>query len=283
MKVVEQISDVRAEVQTFKAKGKTVGFVPTMGFLHEGHLSLIRKAQEFADEVVVSIYVNPTQFAPGEDYEDYPRDTETDIQKCRDEGVGLVFMPTDKVMYGGENCIRFEIDELTDQLCGATRDGHFEGVVQVVNKLFNIVMPDYAVFGQKDIQQYIILEHMVREFCHPIKLVRADIVRANDGLALSSRNVYLSDEERSTAPGLYRSLRYIKQQIESGISEPQMLLKHQKDELRAKGFKIDYLQLVDYDTLSPVRSLEKTKRYIAAGAVYLGQTRLIDNVILTID
>jgi pantoate--beta-alanine ligase len=283
MKVVEQISDVRKQVQHFKSEGKTVGFVPTMGFLHEGHLSLIRKAHEHADEVVVSIYVNPTQFAPGEDYEDYPRDTEADLRKCRDEGVSVVFMPTDEVMYGGDSCIHFTIDDLTKQLCGASRDGHFEGVVQVVNKLFNIVAPDYAVFGQKDIQQFIILEHMVREFCHPITLIRGEIVRANDGLALSSRNVYLSEKERAIAPGLYRSLSYVKKQVESGITEPEILLEHQKDELRAKGFKIDYLQLVDYDTLSPVRSLGKTKRYIVAGAVYLGQTRLIDNVILTIE
>jgi pantoate--beta-alanine ligase len=283
MQVVEQIKEVRTEVHTLKAQGKTVAFVPTMGALHEGHLSLMRTAKQHADAVVVSIYVNPTQFAPDEDYEAYPRDRDADLDKCKLEGVDVVFMPTDDIMYGGDNYISFEINELGDHLCGATRDGHFEGVIQIVNKLFNIVTPDVAVFGQKDIQQFIILDHMVKEFCHPIQMVRGDIVRANDGLALSSRNAYLSDEQRTIAPGLYRSLTYIKEQIKNGVTEPEMLINHQKDELRAKGFEIDYIQAVDYDTLSPVRSLKDTKRYIIAGAVYLGQTRLIDNVILTLD
>lgn len=282
IEVLESIEGIRQTVKSWKMDGKTVGFVPTMGALHEGHLSLIRQGCEMADEVVVSIYVNPTQFGPGEDYQEYPRQLQEDIAICENEGVGAVFCPSDEVMYQEREYLSIQIDELAETMCGASRDGHFEGVLQVVNKLFNIVNPDLAVFGQKDIQQYILIERMVREFKHDIDLVRGDIVRANEGLAVSSRNRYLSDEQRALAPGLYRSLRYLRQQVAPDVQNLSLMIRHQRDELEAKGFEIDYLNIFDYKTLQPVDNVQEGKRYILAGAVYLGDTRLIDNMIVKI-
>lgn len=257
-----------------------MGFVPTMGALHEGHLSLMRLALEKADKVVTSIYVNPTQFGPGEDYEQYPRDLDADLKRCEEEGVAAVFSPPDEVMYPGDTKLSIEIEELTEHMCGAKRPGHFEGVLQIVNKLFNIVQPDVAAFGQKDIQQFVLIDRMVKEFNHDVELIRGPIQRANDGLALSSRNAYLNDEERAIAPGLYRSLRYLKQQIENGVMQPKLMIQHQQDELEAKGFEIDYLDVFAYETLKPIDELSKGNNYIVAGAVYLGETRLIDNLII---
>jgi len=280
MEPIKTIDEIRSKVEAFKADGHTVGFVPTMGALHEGHLSLIRRAREKADKVVVSIFVNPTQFGPGEDFQDYPRTLDRDLDVCEKESVAAAFCPTEDIMYQGNQYISFQIDTLADHMCGAKREGHFEGVLQVVNKLFNIVKPDFAVFGQKDIQQFVLLRQMVKEFNHEVELVMGEIIRANDGLALSSRNAYLSDEERQIAPGLYRSLKYLKKQVKNGVDRVKLLTEHQKDELEAKGFKIDYLNIFTFDTLKPVKTLKKERMYIIAGAVYLGETRLIDNVIV---
>lgn len=257
-----------------------VGFVPTMGALHAGHLSLIDIAREHADEVVVSIYVNPEQFAPDEDFEEYPRQMDTDLDRCREAGVSAVFTPSDHVMYGEEKYLGIEIDTLNEHMDGKSRPGFFEGIVLVVNKLFNIIEPDVAVFGQKDIQQYRILEQMVREFNHPVQLKMGPIIRANDGLALSSRNAYLDEEQRQIAPGLYRSLRYLEQQIAEKPANLQLMIDHQKSELEAKGFEIDYLALFSFDRMVPVDTVESDNKYILAGAVYLGDTRLIDNIIV---
>lgn len=281
IEVFDTIDGIRQHVQSLKADGKRVAFVPTMGALHKGHLSLMREAHQHADAVVVSIFVNPTQFGPDEDYENYPRDFEDDLAKCESEDVNAVYNPTKDSIYLDEQLIGFTIDTLGDTLCGASRNGHFEGVIQIVNKLFNIVQPDVAVFGQKDIQQFVILDRMVKEFNHDIELVRGTIIRANDGLALSSRNKYLNDEERKIAPALYRCLTYVGKQIEDGVKNVNLLLEHQKSELEAKGFEIDYLQVVTLDTLSPVDTLD-TGEYIVAGAVYLGSTRLIDNIIVDV-
>ena len=280
METFSTVNEIRAFVTDEKRKGNTIGFVPTMGFLHEGHLSLMRTAREQADTVIVSIYVNPTQFAPGEDYEAYPRNMERDLALCEEEGVAAVFTPGDEVMYGGEEPISISIDGLNEHLCGAKRPGHFEGVLTVVNKLFNVVSPDCAVFGQKDIQQYIIIEKMVEVFKHGIRIVRGDIVRANDGLALSSRNAYLTKEQRRLAPGLYRALSYVEKQIRDGAKNTEILLQHQRQELEKKGFEVDYLQIVNYNDLAPVSKLSEANKYILAGAVYVGETRLIDNLIL---
>jgi pantoate--beta-alanine ligase len=250
--------------------------------LHKGHLSLIQTALEQTDRVVVSVYVNPTQFAPGEDYQNYPRQLQEDIDICSREGVAAVFCPSDEKMYEEREFLSIQIDQLAETMCGASREGHFEGVLQVVNKLFNVVQPDLAVFGQKDIQQFVLIRRMVKEFKHDIELVSGEIVRANDGLAISSRNRYLTDEERTVAPGLYRSLRYLKQHVGADVSNLSLMLQHQRDELDAKGFEIDYLNIFDYTTLQPVEKMKKGNTYIIAGAVYLGETRLIDNMIVQI-
>lgn len=280
MNVVKTISETRKAVGRFKRDGKLVGFVPTMGALHEGHLSLIRLARQHADEVVVSIYVNPEQFGPNEDFEEYPRTLERDLEVCRQEGVSLVFTPDDDIMYGDKKSLSINIDTLADYMDGKSRPGFFEGILLVVNKLFNIVRPDIAVFGQKDIQQFQIISRMVKEFNHPVQLVMGPIVRANDGLAMSSRNAYLSEQERLIAPSLYRALKYIEGQIKSGVHEPGLLIEHQKDELQAKGLEIDYLNVFSMNTIQPVESLGTGKRYILAGAAFAGKTRLIDNLLI---
>lgn len=281
MTTFSQIGPLREHLKKLKQDGRTIGFVPTMGALHEGHLSLIRLAQEHADAVVVSIYVNPEQFGPDEDFEEYPRQLQDDAQKCEEMGVDAIFAPTDQVMYDTDKkYLRIEVDELNEHMDGGSRPGFFEGILLVVNKFFNIIEPDVAVFGQKDIQQYRILEQMVREFKHDIMMVMGPIVRANDGLALSSRNRYLDDHQRKNAPGLYRSLQYLKKNIEDGAKNFDLLLSHQKSELEAKGFKIDYLNLFSFGKMKPVDEVSKGHTYVLAGAVYLGETRLIDNMII---
>ncbi|MDR9363839.1 MAG: pantoate--beta-alanine ligase [Balneolaceae bacterium] len=280
MDVFSDIDSIRSFIKKKKTEGKTIGFVPTMGSLHEGHLSLMKIAAGKADEVIVSIYVNPEQFGPDEDFEQYPRELDSDLEKCEKLGVSAVFTPSDENMYGYTQYLRIEIDKLNRYIDGGSRPGFFEGILLVVNKLFNIIEPDFAVFGQKDIQQFIILQQMVTEFNHGVELVMGPIIRANDGLALSSRNAYLSEEERQKAPSLYRSLQYIEKQIAGGVDKPKLLLAHQKSELEAKGLEIDYLNLFDKKTLKPAETLIKDEQYIIAGAVWLGVTRLIDNILI---
>ena len=281
MKQCISIDDIRKEIASLKKQGKTISFVPTMGALHEGHRSLFRLAAQKADEVVVSIYVNPEQFGPNEDFEDYPRQLQDDLAACKSEGVSLVFTPDDTVMYGSEKkYFEIELEVLNEHMDGGSRPGFFEGIVLVVNKFFNIIEPDIAIFGQKDIQQFQILKQMVHEFNHDIELIAAPIARAEDGLALSSRNSYLSEEERAKAPALYKALRKVADQVNNGAMEPESLLKDQQDELKAKGFKNDYLNTFSMKTMQPVNKLEAGSQYILAGAVYLGKTRLIDNIIL---
>lgn len=281
MEAIKSIPEIREQVNVLKQQGKKIGFVPTMGALHDGHLSLIRLALEHSDAVVVSIYVNPEQFGPDEDFEEYPRQLSRDLEVCEDEGVDLVFAPTDEVMYPEQQqYIHIEVDKLKDHMDGASRPGFYEGIMLVVNKLFNIIEPHVAVFGQKDIQQVRILERMVLEMNHKVNLVMGPIRRANDGLALSSRNAYLSDKERLKAPALFRALRYVKKQIQDGVDKPKLLLEHQRDELEAKGFEIDYFNVFSFDVMKPVEQLASGRKYIIAGAVYLGDTRLIDNLII---
>lgn len=280
MIVCRTIREIRQETVKRKREGKKIAFVPTMGALHEGHLSLIREAKKHADLVAVSIFVNPEQFGPNEDFDTYPRDTESDLQKCRDEGVSVVFLPDRKELYPERKYLRIEIDHLNRYMCGASRPGFFEGILLVVNKFFNILEPDVVLFGQKDIQQFIIISRMVEEFNHGLKLVMVPISRANDGLALSSRNAYLNHEERKVAPSLYRSLQYIEKQIRDGVDTPGLLIEHQKSELEEKGFKIDYLDVFSRKTLARENTLKRNRSYILAGAVWLGKTRLIDNILI---
>ncbi|MEX0994437.1 MAG: pantoate--beta-alanine ligase [Balneolaceae bacterium] len=281
MVVTKSIDEIRNAVKLWKRQKLTVGFVPTMGALHRGHLALIKKARKHADRVVVSIYVNPEQFAPNEDYETYPRNLDDDLKLCRDYRTAAVFTPENSVMYPEEKkYLNIEIRELNNYMCGASRPGFFEGVLLVVNKLFNIIEPDVAVFGQKDIQQFRIVEEMIKEFNHDVDLIMGKIERANDGLALSSRNSYLSSDERLKAPSIYRALCYLEKNIKEGVDEPSLLIDHQKNELEAKGFKIDYLNVFSLDKLQPVEKLQKQGNYVIAAAVYLDETRLIDNILL---
>lgn len=280
MKVVKTIKDVRAEVKALQREGKTVGFVPTMGALHGGHLSLFRLAKKHADVVLVSIYVNPEQFGPNEDFDSYPRTLETDLNFCEEEDVGIVFTPSDEIMYGsGKKFLSIEIDELNTYLDGGSRPGYFQGIALVVNKLFNIVQPDIAVFGQKDYQQFQIINKMVEEFNHDLKLVMAPIERADDGLALSSRNAYLSETERAVAPEMYQRMKQIVTAIQDGLLEPDNLLRKHQKALEEKGFENDYLGVYSMNKMAPVKSLREGETYLLAGAVYLGKTRLIDNII----
>lgn len=277
--VCRSIGELRTVVNAERMAGRRIGFVPTMGALHEGHTSLIRIANEMTDTVVVSIFVNPTQFGPTEDFDTYPRQLDTDLEACRNSGAQIVFTPTKEQIYPGTSFFSMTIQHLADHLCGASRPGFFNGVVQVVNKLFNIVQPDLAVFGQKDYQQFRILERMAEEFHQPVQMVMAPIVRANDGLALSSRNAYLSREQRRIAPGLYRSLRFIQQHLLDGVSVPARLIGHQKEELRGKGFEIDYLGVYSAQTMQPLERISD-EELLLAGAVKLGDTRLIDNMLV---
>lgn len=280
MNTYRTIKEIREALASEKKRGLTIGLVPTMGALHEGHLSLIRKAREISDITVVSVFVNPTQFGPNEDFNTYPRQLEEDEKECEREGVSYIFAPDAEEIYLPERFIRFEIDELTKQLCGKFRPGHFQGVLQVVSKLFNIIKPDVAVFGQKDIQQFIIIKRMVEELNFDLKMVMGETVRAEDGLALSSRNQYLSEDERRVAPLLHASLEAVRKHLVASDIQPGSILDEQKEILKEKGFKIDYLDMVGYETLKPVHRVDKKSKYIIAGAVYLGETRLIDNIIV---
>lgn len=281
MQVKDSIFEFKKVIHQFKLHGKKIAFVPTMGALHEGHLSLIKIAKQHADLVVVSIYVNPEQFGPNEDFDKYPRTLENDLQKCEDAGVDLVFTPNNEVMYGSDKkYFSIELNTLNIEMDGGSRPRFFEGIVLVVNKLFNIVEPDFAVFGQKDIQQFRVISQMVKEFNHNVELIMAPISRAEDGLALSSRNMYLSEEERILAPSLFRSLSFIKKNIVDGIYNPSLLIKHQLEELKEKGFKNDYIGVYSMEDIQPIDKLVKGNTYILAGATYIGKTRLIDNLIL---
>lgn len=278
MKTCTTIAETRKTLERLRADGSSIALVPTMGALHEGHLQLIREGFNHADKVVVSIFVNPVQFSPNEDFETYPRDIYKDSGKCRMEGVSMIFNPAAGEMYSDRK-LSIEIDELNRHMCGASRPGFFEGVLLVVNKLFNIIKPDVALFGQKDIQQFQLIRKMTEEFNHDIKMVMVPVIRANDGLALSSRNVYLSEKERLIAPCFYRSLQYVEKQISGGVDSLALLLSHQRAELEEKGFKIDYLNLFDLQTLQPAERLMKGQNAVIAGAVWLGKTRLIDNIL----
>jgi len=275
--VVSTIDDMRSWVRSIRTQGRTVGFVPTMGALHDGHIELAKHSITLADETVVSIFVNPTQFGPNEDLNRYPRPFEEDLERCRAAGVSAVFHPTADEMYGNGSFIGFTLDKMGDHLCGASRPGHFSGVIQVVNKLFNIVQPDLAIFGQKDYQQYRILQRMVEEFNHPLEMVMHATVRASDGLALSSRNRYLSELERSKAPQIYAELQNIADQLSTN-PDVEAATSAAKGRLMAAGFKIDYISVVSNNDLQPLVTANGT--CVIAIAVYLGMTRLIDNLLV---
>ncbi|MBU5473833.1 pantoate--beta-alanine ligase [Roseburia sp. MSJ-14] len=278
MKIITTIEELRPIIKGWKREGLTVGLVPTMGYLHDGHKSLIVKAVAENDKVVVSDFVNPTQFGANEDLSSYPRDIERDAALCEAAGADIIFHPEPEEMYYPDKCTFVDMDKLTKGLCGKTRPVHFSGVCTVVSKLFNIVTPDRAYFGQKDAQQLAVIKRMVRDLNFDITVVGCPIVREADGLALSSRNTYLSDEERKAALILNKSLTLGKEMIEAGEKDAakvrEAIIKNMETEPLAK---VDYVEIVDNENLEPVQTIDVP--CLVATAVYIGKTRLIDNFV----
>jgi pantoate--beta-alanine ligase len=273
---VRKVRSLRAHVAEWRREGETVALVPTMGGLHEGHLSLVRLAKRRADRAVVSIFVNPTQFGPGEDFGSYPRDVAGDAKMLAPLGTDLIFSPAVEEMYPEGFATHVEISRITDVLCGASRPGHFSGVATVVSKLLLQCLPDYALFGEKDYQQLLVIKRMVADLNIPAKILGGPIVRDSDGLALSSRNAYLDADERRAAPLLYQTILEIAADLNRGrtvndtITAGRVLLE-------AAGFRVDYLEVRDAATLETATNLHTTKARVFVAA-FLGRTRLIDNV-----
>lgn len=276
---VETVQEVRDQVAAWKKQGLTIGLVPTMGNLHAGHLSLVANAQEQTDKVVVSVFVNPLQFGPDEDLESYPRTLNEDCEKLEQQNVDLVFFPSVDAIYPQDNMntVVKATEMLSSLWEGAERPGHFDGVTTVVTKLFNIVQPDVAVFGQKDFQQWRIIRQMTYDLSLPVTIVRAPIKRDNDGLALSSRNQYLSEEQRSIAPKLFVVLQDIVAAIKSGNKLFTNLEEAAKKQLLEHGFNaVDYIKIVSQDTLKPTQ--EREAKLVVMAVARLGTTRLLDNI-----
>lgn len=282
MESVKTVEGMKEISEKCLKEGKTIGFVPTMGYLHEGHISLIKRAREENDTVVVSIFVNPTQFGPAEDLSQYPRDTDRDLKITKEKGVDYVFLPTVDEMYPQPYHTYVEVENLTEHLCGAKRPGHFRGVATVVLKLFNIVKPTKAYFGQKDAQQFCVLRSMAKDLNLDVEMIELPIVREKDGVALSSRNKYLSPEERREAICLYKSLQLATNLIKEGERNAQNVVSRMKEYITANYpyARIDYIEIVDEQELQPIKDLKG--KFIIALAVYIGKARLIDNVILSV-
>lgn len=278
MNIVKTISEVRNEVKNWKKQGLSVGLVPTMGYLHEGHKSLIDRACRENDKVVVSVFVNPAQFGPGEDLATYPRDIQRDAALCEDAGAALIFNPEPEEMYFDDFHTYVTMESLSDELCGKTRPIHFRGVCTVVSKLFHIIAPDRAYFGQKDAQQLAIIKRMVRDLNFDIEIVGCPIVREADGLAKSSRNTYLNPEERNAALVLSRAVRLGQELIQNGERNADVIVEKMKQLIEEEPLaKIDYVQAVDAASIQPVAEIKGS--ILVAMAVYIGKTRLIDNFI----
>ena len=278
MKIVETIQEVRNQVKEWRKQGISVGLVPTMGYFHEGHKSLIDRAVAENDKVVVSVFVNPMQFGPKEDLASYPRDLERDAAICEEAGAALVFHPQPEEMYHKGFSSFVDMDTLTGGLCGKTRPIHFRGVCTVVSKLFHIVMPDKAYFGQKDAQQLAVIRHMVDDLDFGIEIVGCPIIREEDGLAKSSRNTYLNKEEREAALVLNQSLTEGKALMDAGETDAGKIRQAIVEKLESEPLaKIDYVEVVDWNTLEPVENAEGP--VLVAIAAYIGKTRLIDNFI----
>lgn len=276
MKVIKKIDELQEILKNFKKEGKSIGLVPTMGFLHKGHASLIKKAVSENDIVVVSDFVNPIQFGPNEDLEAYPRDIDADSKLCEDLGADFIFNPEPSEMYHDKKAF-VDIEGLSDNLCGARRAGHFRGVCTVCTKLFNIVGPNRAYFGQKDAQQLAIIKKLVFDLNIPVEIIPCPIVREDDGLAMSSRNTYLSTEERKAALCLSKSIFEGEKMAKEGSSVKEVLGKMQEIISAEKLAKIDYISAVDLETIEDVENFNKDT--LVAIAVFIGKTRLIDNFI----
>jgi pantoate--beta-alanine ligase len=279
MKICQTIEEMHAACRVARSSGKRLGFVPTMGALHEGHLSLVRAAKTNSDTVAASIFVNPTQFSPTEDLAKYPRDFESDRALLGKEGVALLFSPSVQEMYPTGAVTWVTVEGLSEKLDGKSRPGHFRGVTTVVAKLFHILEPDAAFFGQKDAAQLAIIRRMVRDLNFPVEIIACPIVREKDGLAMSSRNAYLNAEQRGQATVLCRSLTCVRQLWETGETGPDKLLTAGLKELeKEKSVRVDYFEIIDPNSLNPVQKAEKGT--LIAIAAWLGATRLIDNILL---
>lgn len=281
MRIIESVSEMQQQADMWRGEGKRIALVPTMGYLHAGHLTLMQKAQTHADIVVMSVFVNPTQFGPGEDFERYPRDFENDIRLATEVGVDAAFSPEAAEMYPEGYQTYVDVTRVTLPLCGKSRPGHFRGVTTVVNKLFNIVKPHVAMFGEKDFQQLVTIRRMVKDLNMDVEVLGHPIVRESDGLALSSRNVYLTSEQRQEALRLSQSLREAQTLIQSGERRSDIILKRVREILKAgKDMRIDYAELRHPETLEEVSRIDGPT--LLALAVFLGTTRLIDNCVLNI-
>jgi len=282
MEVAKTIEQVRSLVKAARGKGGKIGLVPTMGALHVGHISLIDAAVKNRDFVVVSIFVNPTQFGPGEDFEKYPRPMEADLEICRKSGVDVVFAPSPEQMYPFENVTWVNVEKLTEPLCGKSRPGHFRGVTTVCAKLFNIVSPDAAYFGQKDAQQAIVIKRMVADLNMPLEIVICPTIREPNGLAVSSRNQYLSDRQKKDAANIYKSLRECRRMIEAGTTETQQIIDGMRKILQQiPSGQIEYISIVDAETLESIDTI--SGKVLAAVSVKVNPARLIDNILVDAD
>lgn len=281
MRIIEHVGEMQQQANTWRQEGKTIGLVPTMGYLHDGHLALVKAARSHADVVIVSIFVNPIQFGPSEDLERYPRNTEGDLRVLREAGADAVFLPTATEIYPDGYQTQVEVTRVTLPLCGKSRPGHFRGVTTVVVKLFNIAKPHVAVFGEKDFQQLVTIRRMVQDLNMDVKIVGHPIVRETDGLAMSSRNVYLNETQRQTALRLQKSLAAAQTLVDTGERSAEVVLKRVKEVLNGgDDFRIDYAQLRHPETLEETVRLEGPT--LCALAAFVGKTRLIDNRVLNV-
>ncbi|TDO13612.1 pantothenate synthetase [Bacillus subtilis] len=280
MRQITDISQLKEAIRQYQSEGKSVGFVPTMGFLHEGHLTLADKARQENDAVVMSIFVNPAQFGPNEDFEAYPRNIERDAALAENAGVDILFTPDAHDMYPDEKNVTIHVERRTDVLCGRSREGHFDGVAIVLTKLFNLVQPTRAYFGLKDAQQVAVVDGLISDFFMNIELVAVDTVREEDGLAKSSRNVYLTAEERKEAPKLYQALQTSAELIRAGERDPEAVINAAKEIIETTSGTVDYVELYSYPELEPVNNIEG--KMILAVAVAFSKARLIDNIIIDI-
>jgi len=282
MIVINKIKDLRKMIKKEKSDGKKIGFVPTMGYLHEGHLSLIKKAKSDNDIVVCSIFVNPTQFGPNEDLDKYPRDFERDKSLLKKEECDILFYPSVQEMYPNGFFTKVSLNILTDKLCGKSRPGHFDGVATVVTKLLNIVTPNNAYFGLKDYQQFLVIKRVVNDLNIDTNIVGCPIVREKDGLALSSRNVYLTEEQRVSALSLSKSFALVEELLSKGIKNPHKIKEEVANYIGGFPFtKIDYIEIVDPETLEDIKEIKGN--FLMALAVFVGKARLIDNNVFKIN
>lgn len=281
MDIIRDIPPLKEKIKNTKETGKTIGFVPTMGYLHQGHLSLIKAARKECDFVVVSIYVNPIQFGAGEDFEEYPRDLTRDAQLSQEVGVDLIFAPSDRAMYPGGYATFVDVERLTEGLCGKNRPGHFKGVTTVVTKLFNLVEPHKSYFGQKDAQQALVLKKMVEDLNMNVELKIMPTLREPDGLAMSSRNSYLSPEEREAGQALFKSLSRAEKMIVQGIRESKEIIFHMMEILQKEDLlDVEYIEIVDTKNLEKIEKLQG--EVLIALAARAGKTRLIDNIMVEV-